>query len=201
MSRLLCWAACLLGACAGSARMPPEVYDFGPPVQRLSADGRWTTVALEIKTPSWLDSPAIEYRLLYENPLKLRHYAASRWAGAPGQLLAQRLREQLGLVGATGQSACWLRLELHEFAQVFDTPELSRGLLQGRAILLDARRRIVAERFVVSEQSALSADARGGVSALASASTELGRQIAAWLNDLEKRGSLKSCRSTAAESQ
>ena len=53
----------------------------------------------------------------------------------------------------------------------------------------------------MSEQPAASADARGGVSALVLAGDALGRELAAWLNDQEKRGTLKSCRSTAAETQ
>ena len=65
-----------------------------------------------------------------DDPLKLRSYAGSRWAGAPGLLLAQRLRQQIGVVGSGGQTAtnCLLRLDLQEFSQVFDTPLQSRGL-------------------------------------------------------------------------
>lgn len=150
--------------------------------------------------PSWFDSPGIEYRLLYENPLKLRSYAGSRWVGAPGLLLSQRLRQQLGFVGVSGHGAvtCLLRLELQEFSQVFDTPERSRALLQGRASLLDRGRRVVVNRLIDIEQAATTPDARGGVVALVSVSDELGRQLAAWLNDLEKRGTLKGCRVTAA---
>ena len=44
-------------------------------------------------------------------------------------------------------------------------------------------------------------DAHGGVIALAAASEDLGRQLAGWLNDLEKRGRLKDCRTPAEESQ
>lgn len=200
---LICLAACSLAGCAGSVRnLPPaEVYDFGLPAHRVAEEGRWSNVALEVKAPYWLDSSGIEYRLLYETPLKRRSYAGSRWAGAPAPLLAQRLRQQLGLVGAGAQTTCLLHLELHEFSQVFDTPQRSRGMLQGSASLFDAGHRLVAERQLASEQPAPGADARGGVSALVSASEELGRQLIVWLNDLEKRGTLKSCRSTVAKSQ
>jgi hypothetical protein len=108
-----------------------------------------------------------------------------------------------GLVPVTGQTAvsCVLRLELHEFSQLFDTPQRSRAMLQGNATLLDARHRIVAERGVASEQPAATDDARGGVMALVAASEALGRQLATWLNDLEKAGRLRHCRSTAGEDQ
>ncbi len=198
-------AACLLAACVGSAgnRPQPEIYDFGLPVERLTEDGRWSNVAVEIKAPQWMDSRNIEYRLLYENPLNLRSYAASHWAGAPAPLLSQRLRQQLGMGGGSGQTAaaCLLRFELQEFSQVFDTPLRSRGLLQGRAGMLDRRRQIVAEREFAIAQPAPTADARGGVIALVATSEDLGRQLTAWLNDLEKRGTLKGCRPPAGESQ
>lgn len=204
IKRSMLLAACLLGACAGGTRNPPPVvYDFGMPAQRLTEDGRWSTLALEIKAPRWFDSPAIEYRLLYDNPLLLHGYAGSRWAGAPAQLLAQRLRQQLAFVGSGGQSAvsCLLRFEVQEFSQVFDTPLQSRGLLRGQASLLDSRHRIVGERRVAVEEPAAGVDARGGVNALVRASDALAGELAAWLNDQEKRGTLKSCRSTVAESQ
>ncbi|EXI75876.1 MAG TPA: ABC-type transport auxiliary lipoprotein family protein [Candidatus Accumulibacter phosphatis] len=198
-------AASLLAACSGSVRNQPlaESYDFGLPLARLADEGRWSAVALEVRMPYWFDTLTIEYRLLYENPLKLRSYAASRWAAAPAQLLAQRLRQQLGLSVAGGRSApaCLLRIELQEFSQVFATPQQSSAVLQGQAILLDAKQRIIAERLLTIERPAASADARGGVAALAAASTELGAELLAWLNDVEKRGRLKECRATAGESR
>jgi len=198
-------AVCCLAACAGSARNASriEAYDFGLPPRDLPGDGRWSSMALEVSVPSWFDSTGIEYRLLYENPLKLRSYVGSRWVAAPGLLLSQRLRQQLGSVGSSGHGVvnCLLRFELQEFSQVFDTPEHSRALLQGRASLLDRGRRGVVDRRVDIEQAATTPDARGGVLALVSVSDELGRQLAAWLNDLQKRGTLNGCRVTAAHDQ
>ncbi|SBT10007.1 putative lipoprotein [Candidatus Accumulibacter aalborgensis] len=200
---LICLAACFAAGCAGNLRKSPpaEVYDFGLPVQRVAESGRWSNVALEVKASYWLDSSGIDYRLLYESSLKLRSYATSRWAGAPALLLSQRLRQQLGLVSAGVQTACLLRFELHEFSQLFDTPQHSRGILQGSASVFASGHRLVAERQFAIEQPAPSADARGGVSALVSASEQLGQQLTVWLRDLEKRGTLESCRSTVAESQ
>jgi cholesterol transport system auxiliary component len=153
--------------------------------------------------PYWFDALTIEYRLLYDNPLMLRSYAASRWAAAPGQLLAQRLRQQLGLSGARGRNveACLLRIELQELSQLFATPQQSSALLQGQATLLDTRQRIIAEQVLQVERPAATADARGGVTAMAAASVELGRELLAWLNDVEKRGRLKDCRATAEQHQ
>lgn len=198
-------ATSLLVACSGGLRspQPADSYDFGPPPARLTEASRWSGVALEIRMPYWFDALTIEYRLLYDDPLKLRSYAASRWAAAPGQLLAQRLRQQLGLTSASGRNAhaCLLRIELQELSQLFATAQQSSALLQGQATLLDTRQRIIAEKVLAVEQPATSADARGGVNAMAAASTELGRELLAWLNDIEKRGRLKDCRATAEQHQ
>jgi ABC-type uncharacterized transport system auxiliary subunit len=192
----------LLSACAGGANngSPVAVYDFGMPAPRLATEGMWSKMALEIKAPYWFDTINIQYRLAYEDPLKLRDYAGSRWAGAPAQLLAQRLRQHLGVAGATSNTAvdCLLRLELQEFSQVFDAPQQSRGILHGSVSVLDAKRRVVAARHVAVEQPAASGDARGGVVALVGAGDELGRQLADWLATLDKNGSLGSCRQLRA---
>ncbi|TLD45759.1 MAG: hypothetical protein FAZ92_01974 [Accumulibacter sp.] len=197
-------AASLLVACGGlRSTQPTDSYDFGPPPARLADGSRWSGIALEIRMPYWFDALTIEYRLLYDNPLKLRSYAASRWAAAPGQLLAQRLRQQLGLSGARDRNAetCLLRIELQELSQLFATPQQSSALLQGQATLLDTRRRTIAGKALAIEQPAASADARGGVSAMAAASAELGKELLAWLNDVEKRGRLNDCRATAGQHQ
>ena len=191
-------AAMLLNACVGGAgNVPPAVvYDFGLPAARLFADGTWSRLALEVRSPSWFDSLNVDYRLAYEEPLKQREYSASRWAGAPGILLAQRLRQQLGTVSANGNTAvdCLLRVELQEFSQIFDSPQQSRAVLLGNVSLIDARRQLVAERQVSIEKPSATSDAHGGVNALVAASTELGLQLADWLAGLEKQNALKACR-------
>jgi cholesterol transport system auxiliary component len=177
-----------LAACAGGVRntAAPNVYDFGMPSSRLAAEGAWSKLAFEIKAPYWFDALSIEYRLLYEDPLKLRDYAGSRWAGAPALLLAQRLRQQLGMHGATSNIAvdCLLRIEVQEFSHVFDTPQQSRGVLHGSLSLLNAKRQQLAARPIAISQPALTADARGGVAALVAASDALGKEIAVWLESV-----------------
>lgn len=194
------FAALLLGGCAVTTRNAPPavVYDFGPPVARVSANGAWPGLALAVRSPPWFDSLNVDYRLAYDDPLVLREYAGSRWAGSPGVLVAQRLAQQLGTVGdgsAGGSAACLLRVDLQEFAQRFDTPLASAGVVQGSVSLFDDRRRLLAERRFAVEQPATRADAQGGARALMLASNEFGRQIAAWLDVLETRGAAASrCR-------
>ena len=192
--------ALLLGGCAVSPKnVPPAlVYDFGPPVARVSANGAWQGLALAVRSPPWFDSLNVDYRLAYDDPLVLREYAGSRWAGSPGVLFAQRLAQLLGTVGdgsAGGNAACLLRVDLHEFAQRFDTPQSSLGVVQGNVSLYDARRRLLGERSFAVDQPATRADAQGGARALMLASNEFGRQIAAWLDTLETRdAALSHCR-------
>lgn len=199
MTRLLMvLAVVLLGGCAAGARNAPPavVYDFGLPAVRLPAAGTWSGLALDVESPTWFDSLNVDYRLAYDDPLKLREYSGSRWAGEPGVLLAQRLMQQLGLAAAGAGSACLLRVDLQEFSQLFDSPQHSRVLLQGSVRLLDARRQLLAERQLLIEKPAASPDAQGGVNALVAASNEFGVHIADWLDALEV--AQKRCRSSPA---
>ena len=195
---LVLFAALLLSACVGGAgnSVPSVTYDFGLPVARLAVGGAWPGLSLEVRSPPWFDSTNVDYRLAYADPLTRRQYVGSRWAGAPAQLIAQRLRQQLGVVSATANSAtdCLIRVELQEFSQVFDSPQSSRGVLTASVSLIDGKRRVVAERLAVIDKPALGADASGGVQALVAASTEFGRLLSDWLLELEKNGGLKSCR-------
>ena len=201
---LAVFAALVLGGCAvGTKNAPPAVvYDFGPPVTRVSANGAWLGLVLAVRSPPWFDSLNVDYRLAYDDPLVLREYAGSRWAGSPGVLVAQRLAQQLGTLSdgsAGGSAACLLRVDLHEFAQRFDTPHASSGVVQGSVSVFDARRRLLGERRFAVEQPAARADAQGGAKALMLASNEFGRQIADWLDALENRdAALKRCRAVGA---
>lgn len=192
---LLALAALSLGGCVGGVRNAPPVvvYDFGLPAARLVADGRWSRLALEVRAPSWFDSLNIDYRLSFADPLIPREYADSRWAGTPGVLLAQLLRQQLGVVSVGGSSACLLRVDLQEFSQIFDSPQQSRGVLQASVRLIDAKRQPLAERQWLIDKPAASANAPGGVNALVTASREFGVKLADWLGGLDEP--LKRCRS------
>lgn len=192
-------AALIVSACAGVSRpsSPEGIYDFGLPPDRLASGERWSKLALDVSSPPWFDSLNIDYRLAYDNPLKRREYASSRWAGAPAAMLSQRLRQQLGMMNSAGAAYdCLVRVELQEFSQVFDSPQLSRGVLRGRITLIGARRYVVSEKPVLIVRPAPTADAGGGVSALVAASEELSRQLLEWLGGLEKSAALKTCRLT-----
>lgn len=199
MKKVLIVLLCLFqAACVGSIRSgaPAVVYDFGLPAKALGPVGDWSRLMLEVKSPPWFDSLYVNYRLAYDDPLKQREYAGSRWAGAPDILLAQSLRQQLGVAGAErGATAeCQLRVDLLAFTQVFETPTLSHGLLQAQLTLMDRKRQLLAGKRMTIEKPARTADAHGGVVALVATSEALGRQTADWLADLEAAGGLRVCR-------
>lgn len=184
----------LLSACGSAPRSTVTVYDFGLPAARLAGADGWSRLALDVKAPAGFDDLKVDYRLAYDDPLQQRDYAASRWAANPAALLAQQLRQQLGMAGASSGVAvdCLLRVELQAFSQVFVAPGQSHALLQANVSLTHKRQQL-AERPFVIEQAAASADANGGVRALVAASSGLGQQLAAWLTTLDKDARLKAC--------
>lgn len=192
---LLCLAlaACLnVGKRAGQPAV--AVYDLGTPVERQPGDGQTVPLGLEVRSPHWLDSLGIEYRLAYAEPGRLRDYAQARWAAAPAMLIQQRLVQQLGLVSAgVGGASCVLRIDMDEFSQIFDTPQSSHGALRARAVILDAGRNPLADESFRIDRPAASQDSRGGVAALAAAVDELARGLDKWRDKLAAGGQLKPC--------
>lgn len=210
--KMRCWLPLLvvglLGGCAinGGDRPVATTFDFGLPTAAIVAampnKPAWGDVrlAIEVTAPSWFDALGVDYRLAYDNPLKQREYVGSRWAGSPGVLLSQRLAQRLGLPEAAGgvASDCLLRFELQEFSQVFDTPQVSRGVLLGRANLIDVRHQPLLAVPMQIERAATTPDAAGGVRALVEATDELGQRLAVWLGELNTNGTLARCRPVSA---
>ncbi|MGA9395616.1 MAG: ABC-type transport auxiliary lipoprotein family protein, partial [Azonexus sp.] len=136
---------------------------------------------VEVRTPLWMDSMGIEYRLLYAEPARLLTYTRARWAGSPSQLILRRLGERLGMMPAgQGKVLCVLRIDVDAFTQVFHDPVTSRGRLQGRALLFGPNRLLVAAYGFTIEKPAPSADSRGGVAALTAAVDQLASDLAVW---------------------
>lgn len=186
MRRLLILLLCgLLSACFTAGKRGGDsalaVYDFGPAATSLLAAPRKQPMALEVRAPLWFDSLGIDYRLAYVDVARLREYARARWAGPPAQMIQQRLMQQLDYsISGQGQARCVVRLEITEFSQLFASPESSKGVLQGRVVLLDQSRRQLAELDLRIEKMAISQDARGGVSALTATVEQLAADLLAW---------------------
>ncbi len=186
MCRLLVLLLCgLLSACFTAGKRGGDsalaVYDFGPAPASLLAAPRKLPMALEVRAPLWFDSQGIDYRLAYVDVAHLREYARARWAGPPAQMIEQRLMQELDYsISGQGQARCLVRVEITEFSQLFSSPESSKGVLQGRVVLLDQSRRQVAELDLRIEKLAASQDARGGVGALAATVAQLAADLLVW---------------------
>lgn len=200
MKRLLGLMGCLLlagcftaGKRGGDA--PLAIYDFGPlPADIVQVSSRPVPLALEVRAPLWFDTMGIDYRLAYIDAARLREYAKARWAGPPAQLLQQRLSQQLRLSpSGQGQARCLMRIEITEFSQVFSAPDASRGVLDGRVLLFDRSRRIIAELPIKLEKTAATQDARGGVGALTEAVGQLAADLRSWESQLADKPTTGAC--------
>jgi cholesterol transport system auxiliary component len=191
VAALLLVAAALVGCAAPAARL--AVFDFGPGATRPQVSNRMALAPLmlsDVEASSALDSTAVLYRLVYSDAQQLRPYAQARWSMPPAQLLRQRLRESLGQqrsVLAPGDAmvagTLVLRLELEEFSQLFASAQSSAALVRVRATLSrsGSPTRLLAQTSFVQQQPGRSADAAGGVQALAHASDAVILEIAQWL--------------------
>jgi cholesterol transport system auxiliary component len=150
-----------------------------------------------------LDNQAVLYRLAYTDAQQLRPYSQARWSMPPALLVRQRLRERLSrertvfnaregvaLNRSQHVNLPLLRLELEEFSQLFSTPETSVGLVRLRATLLEitpAGEKLIAQRAVVVQRPATSADAPGGVRALTAATDAAIDELDQWLRQTPLR--------------
>lgn len=196
-SRLVWLTALVLGGCAigRPTTPPPATYDFGPlPVSLGGADR--SNLGLEVRMPAWVDSTGIAYRLAYGEGGRRYEYGLSRWSAPPAQLLALNWRQQLGLSrgGEGSDRRCRIRVEVDEFIQVFDTPQSSRGLLQGRMTLVGKQGTVLGVQPLQQIRPAPAPDARGGTVALTEAASAAGQAMAAWLHSMEEGGRLRDCR-------
>ena len=175
----------------------PMSYDFGPgPLTTPPSDRRAPLpplVLAEVQAGPALGSPAMLYRLLYADAQQLQPYALARWSMPPAELLRQRLADTLGqrraLLGpgddaSTSTGMTTLRVTLEEFSQLFDSPQQSRGLLRLRATLSQAGpggEQLLAQRSIIVQRPAPSADAAGGARALSAATDAAAEELVAWL--------------------
>ena len=89
------------------------------------------------------------------------------------------------VVNTPGKLPLVLRTELEEFSHLFTSPTESAGVVRLRATVVEltpAGESLRGQHVFVVRQPARSADAAGGVAALADASTRLASELADWVD-------------------
>jgi cholesterol transport system auxiliary component len=178
-----------LFACTSTAPPGKLTYDLGPvlSVPAVSRQAELRIAFADISTPAALDSEAMWYRLLYDNPQQARAYAQHRWSMTPAALLTQSL--SLNFASQGGQvlhsseadaSTPVLKIELVEFAQLFPSPSVSSAQISLRASLF-VNSHLLAQRYFSQNVAADSADAPAGARAMAHASSALGTALYEWM--------------------
>lgn len=185
MRAIFLLAVATLGGCFSQSRTTePALYDLGLAGGEAPVAAKASTQAADIRVraiaPSWLDDTAMYYRLAYEDPLRTQTYAYARWVAPPAELIEQRFRQRLaegGAARAAGSTTTVIQVELEQFVQVFETQERSFGLVTVNVRLSGA----TSDEASFSEQvPAPTADAAGGVRALADATDKLVARIVDW---------------------
>lgn len=190
-------AMLLAAGCAGNRSGRAELYDLGPvAAQPASAQPNMQQAlppiaVAEIQGPGWLDNTLIFYRLNYSSTQQPKPYAQARWTMPPAQLLLQRLKARIAQAGGVAVAASHgatnvpvLRIEADEFSQHFDAPGSSTAQVGLRASVYKGRT-LVAHKSFIRQAPAPSADAEGGVKALAAASDAAITDLMMWLGTLD----------------
>ncbi len=178
--------ALLLSACAALPERAavPQRYDFGPPAAPAAVVMQRPPLGLRVQASPALEGTAMLYRLAYADAQQLRAYTQSRWAMAPAELLARRLRSGLGrdyTLPPEGEGASRvLHVALEEFSQVYTAPEQSHGLLRLRVSLLQDGR-LLDQRELQLQQPAARADAAAGVNALGATADAAVTELVRWM--------------------
>lgn len=175
----------LLSACNGIG-IPPKpvaIYDLGLVAARsLPADA--VPSRIQFLAPTWLEASAMQYRLEWDQPLRRRAFADSRWVAKPPEMLARALDRAVRSNG-TASSECRLRIELDEFIQIFEAEDRSHVELVARASWLPARSEAALARKEFRLSQPASPTAEGGVAAYRELAGQFSEQLVLWLSELD----------------
>ncbi len=205
--------ALLVAGCGALPDKPARatLYDFGPGLATTApaaapapgAAALPTLALAEFESNSRIDGTQILYRLGYADANELRPYGQSRWSQPPAQLLRQRLRDTLAerrtvlgpeesatIARSKGEVPDTLRISLDEFSHYFDSASSSVGLVRLRATLIRGMTggdRVLGQKTFTVRRPAPSADAPGGVKALAAASDAAVAEVVQWVGQLQQQ--------------
>ena len=189
-----CGAVCLLLAACSALPRPPDskqYFDLGMTETRihpLSVGVR----NIEVHAPSWLMYRVMQYRLDYQQPASRQLFRESQWMASPVEMLQRRLMAYLDVGSRDGN--CILKLDLDEFIQTFSAPDQSETLIAMRGVFRSEKpaQALASRRFTI-QQTAPTADARGGVAAYQAGALELEIQIAQWLEQIGTTDAARVC--------
>ena len=187
-----------LAGCASSSKSTANntQFDFGPlgaPVTQVTQAPIAAVVVMDVTGSPALENERMLYRLNYADPLQARTYANSRWSANPLILVTQRIKARLAQAGVKVLSATdtmnnvpILRIEVDDFTHAFASAGQSEGQVVLRASVF--RGHTLLDQKTISRASpAPSADAAGGVRALAASTDAAAADIAAWLAGIDTR--------------
>lgn len=131
----------LLGGCAfAPPRVPVARYTLAPvAVQTVAA---LPPLQVTVQAAPWLDSTTQHYRLLDDDPLRIRRYAQSQWADKPTALLLARLHAAGEGSRETSGQPLRVTLRLTDFTQTFTRTleSVGRGGMQPEGLSAMIRR-------------------------------------------------------------
>lgn len=187
-----------LAGCASSSksRANNDQFDFGPlgaPVAQMQQAPIAAVVVMDVTGSPALENERMLYRLNYADPLQARTYANSRWSANPLILVTQRIKARLAQAGVKVLSATdtmnnvpILRIELDDFTHAFASTAQSEGQVVLRASVFRGHT-LLDQKTISRAAPAPSADAAGGVRALAASTDAAAADIAAWLAGIDTR--------------
>ena len=188
----------LAGCISSGASTAPRHYglDVEEPVATPSSAAQPNSDKVlriaQIAVPQWLADTAMYYRLAYRNGNRLTAYAYSNWAAPPAALLEAIIQNTFAasggwqaVVGADNPAAADTSLQLHleDFSQRFAQPDLSAGVIEATATLIDDQgEQVIAQQHFSVRVPAPTPDAQGGVKALSVASQQLADDLQHWVS-------------------
>lgn len=172
---------------------PPMHHDFGPLSQSQHELVAAAPVGLRlasVQAPIWLDTTEIHYRLLHDDPTRLRAYAQNRWIAPPAALLEQRWREALARFGPNirtdGTPIYQLDIVVDRFEQVFDSTHSAYAVIGLRAVLMRSNHTgpVVERHFTV--RRACDPQVQGAINALAMLADSTLEDVLRWVINVDK---------------
>lgn len=170
----------LLGGCAFAPPRVPVARYILAPTPAAQTVAALPPLQVTVQAVPWLDSTAQHYRLLDDDPLRIRRYAQSQWADKPTALLLARLHTAGDGQRETSGQPLRVTLRLTDFTQTFTgkLESVGRVAFQAEVTLADGR---IRRRTFEAHAPAPSADAVGGAAALSQASDTALAALLAWL--------------------